>query len=133
MDRHRLAGPYVTSVGGTTGYDDEVAASISGGGFSFYFPRPPYQESVVPQFLKHLDKDYAGFYKCAHFRDNDLFSLDLCSPNGRGYPDIAGQALNFVIVVNSVALVVSGTSCSTPVGHSFLLPPLRVVHPRAPS
>ena len=69
MDRHGFAGPYVTSVGGTTGYDDEVAASISGGGFSFYFPRPPYQEGVVPQFLKHLDKDYAGFYKCAQSRD----------------------------------------------------------------
>jgi len=52
----------------------------------------------VPQFFKHLDKDYAGFY----------------NPNGRGYPDIAAQALKFVIVVDNAGLVASGTSCSTP-------------------
>ncbi len=32
--RHALAGPWVTAVGGMTGYDPEVAASFSGGGFS---------------------------------------------------------------------------------------------------
>ncbi|KAH9180562.1 subtilisin-like protein [Lactarius sanguifluus] len=34
--------PYVTAVGGTTSFMPEVGASISGGGFSEYFPRPGY-------------------------------------------------------------------------------------------
>ncbi|KAH9170391.1 subtilisin-like protein [Lactarius sanguifluus] len=44
--------PWVTSVGwNTTGYNPEVAASLSGGGFSMYFPRPPYQNNAVPTFF----------------------------------------------------------------------------------
>ncbi|KAH9009153.1 subtilisin-like protein [Lactarius pseudohatsudake] len=56
--------PWVTSVGGTTGYNPEVAASFSGGGFSLYFPRPPYQNEFVPSFLRNLGNQYYGFYKC---------------------------------------------------------------------
>ncbi|KAI9443544.1 subtilisin-like protein [Lactarius indigo] len=44
--------PYVTTVGGTTDYDPEVAAPISGGGFSDHFPRPVYQDVAVPAFLE---------------------------------------------------------------------------------
>ena len=42
--------------------DSEVAASPSGGGFSNYFPRHPYQQDVVPNFLQQLRSQYAGVY-----------------------------------------------------------------------
>ena len=63
------AGPWVTSVGGTTGISPEVAANLSGGGFSGYFPRPSYQDNAVSTFLEDLEDQYVGFYKCARFRD----------------------------------------------------------------
>ncbi len=54
----------------------------------------------------------------------DIFLLrNLCSPGGRGIPDIAAQALNYEIVVKNVPTVVSGTSCSTPVCLSLLPAP----------
>ncbi len=37
---HAFVGPWVTSVGSTTGDNPEIAAKISGGGFSNYFLRP---------------------------------------------------------------------------------------------
>ncbi|KAI9450439.1 peptidase S8/S53 domain-containing protein [Lactarius psammicola] len=88
--------PFVTTVGGTTG-NPEAAAAISGGGFSFHFARPPYQNTVVSKFLKNLGSQYSGFY----------------NPEGRGIPDIAAQALNFEIILDSDVLPVGGTSCST--------------------
>ncbi|KAH9035165.1 subtilisin-like protein [Lactarius deliciosus] len=90
--------PWVTSVGGTTGYNPEVAASLSGGGFSVYFPRPTYQNNVVPTFLLNLGGRYSGFY----------------NPGGRGIPDIALQAIDFRIVLNEETWTSGGTSCSTP-------------------
>ncbi|KAI9442674.1 hypothetical protein H4582DRAFT_2055065 [Lactarius indigo] len=44
--RHAFAGPCVTVVGGTTGYEPEVAAYFSGGGFSNYIERPHYQKQA---------------------------------------------------------------------------------------
>ncbi len=63
-----FAGPFVTSVGGTTG-NPEVAAPLSGGGFSMYFLRPPYQDDAVPTFLRNLGGTYNGLYKCVRYRD----------------------------------------------------------------
>ncbi len=63
-----FAGPFVTSVGGTTGNPEE-AAVVSGGGFSTYFPRQPYQGKVVSTFLKNLGNQYDGLYKCVCYRD----------------------------------------------------------------
>ncbi|KAH9013722.1 peptidase S8/S53 domain-containing protein [Lactarius hengduanensis] len=40
--------PYLTAVGGTGGHDPEVAAPLSGGGFSDHFPRPVYQDVASP-------------------------------------------------------------------------------------
>ena len=48
---------------------------------------------------------------------------NLCSPAGRGIPDVSAQAINFGIVLDGEAFSFSGTSCSTPV-HLSLLPPL---------
>ena len=45
-------------------YDSpEIASSISGGGFSDYFPRPPYQVSAVPPFLDHIKDKHQGLFK----------------------------------------------------------------------
>ncbi|KAH9029487.1 subtilisin-like protein [Lactarius pseudohatsudake] len=90
--------PWVTSVGGTTGYNPEVAASLSGGGFSVYFPRPTYQNNAVRTFLLNLGGQYNGFY----------------NPGGRGVPDIAVQAINFGAVFNQATSTARGTSCAVP-------------------
>ncbi|KAH9056343.1 subtilisin-like protein [Lactarius vividus] len=90
--------PWVTSVGGTTGYNPEVAASFSGGGFSVYFPRPAYQNNAVSTFLLNLGDQYNGLY----------------NPAGRGVPDIALQAADFLSISNQETLIIDGTSCSTP-------------------
>ncbi|KAH9046862.1 subtilisin-like protein [Lactarius hengduanensis] len=110
--------PWVTSVGGTTGNNPEIAASFSGGGFSVYFPRPDYQNSAVPTFLQHLGHRYSGLY----------------SPEGRGVPDIALQAINFGIIFKTEFVSVEGTSCATPTaaGIISLLNDYRISNGKAP-
>ncbi|KAH9167585.1 subtilisin-like protein [Lactarius sanguifluus] len=90
--------PWVTSVGGTTGHDPEVAASLSGGGFSIYFPRLPYQADAISTFLQNFGDKHSGLY----------------NPGGRGFPDVSSQAINFPIVLRGKLESVSGTSGSTP-------------------
>jgi hypothetical protein len=65
--RPTLSGPYVTAVGGTMMYNPEVGAGLSGGGFSWYFPRPRYQQVAVRQFLGGIKSQYQGLYKCVLF------------------------------------------------------------------
>ncbi|KAH9029514.1 subtilisin-like protein [Lactarius pseudohatsudake] len=110
--------PWVTSVGGTTGYNPEVAASLSGGGFSAYFSRPPYQNNAVPTFLSNLGGQYNGLY----------------NPEGRGVPDIALQAIDYLSIVNKETWKVQGTSCSTPsaAGIISLLNDYRISNGRSP-
>lgn len=96
--------PFVTSVGATMNFTPEVVAVkeskgyASGGGFSNYFSRPPYQEAVVDAYVEYLGGRDAGYY----------------NETGRGYPDIAGQGYNYAEVWNSRDMRVSGTSASTP-------------------
>ncbi|KAH8983943.1 peptidase S8/S53 domain-containing protein [Lactarius hatsudake] len=54
--------PYVTAVGGTMSFTPEVAASLSGGGFSEYFMGPRYQQQAVSTFLDNLGQQYSGLY-----------------------------------------------------------------------
>ncbi|KAH9055378.1 subtilisin-like protein [Lactarius vividus] len=96
--------PWVTSVGGTEGGTDskespEVAADISGGGFSEYFKRPDYQEDVVVAFFKTLGNQYHGLYNAT----------------SRGFPDVAAQALFIGIILGGEYEVIEGTSCSAPI------------------
>ncbi|KAH9015228.1 subtilisin-like protein [Lactarius pseudohatsudake] len=90
--------PYLTTVGGTTDYDPEVAAPLSGGGFSDHFPRPAYQDVAVSAFLSRQGTEYAGLY----------------NPEGRGIPDIAAQAIDLSIFLENAGVIVEGTSCSVP-------------------
>ncbi|KAH9077523.1 subtilisin-like protein [Lactarius deliciosus] len=91
--------PYVTVVGGTTSVEPEVAASLSGGGFSDYFARPEYQQQAVSTFLDNLGHQYSGLY----------------SPDGRGIPDISAQARLIPIFHRGEEEIAKGTSCSTPI------------------
>ncbi|KAH9165912.1 subtilisin-like protein [Lactarius sanguifluus] len=90
--------PWVTSVGGTMGYP-EVAASLSGGGFSNYFLRPAYQDGAVPTYLEHLGRQYDGLYNA----------------NGRGIPDISAQAYRCAFVHRNDVYAIDGTSCAAPI------------------
>ena len=60
---HNFAGPFVTSVGGTTGIP-EVASSFSGGGFSWFFSVEDYQKDEVNAFLLNLGDKYRNRYEC---------------------------------------------------------------------
>ncbi|KAH9026297.1 subtilisin-like protein [Lactarius deliciosus] len=91
--------PFLTVVGGTTEFDPEVAARFSGGGFSDYFKRPPYQTGAVSTFLQDLGNRYLGLY-------ND---------SGRGIPDIAAQAIRLPIFINGNEKPIAGTSVATPI------------------
>lgn len=74
--------PFVTSVGGTNYIRPEQASSFSGGGFSDIFPRPPYQDDAVTQYLSKIGDKWRGLY----------------NPNGRGFPDVAAQAAEVPVV-----------------------------------
>ncbi|KAF8263397.1 peptidase S8/S53 domain-containing protein [Lactarius quietus] len=94
--------PFVTSVGGTQGGttkdDPEVAASLSGGGFSLFFSRPPYQDNAVHTFLDNFGDKYSSYYNAG----------------GRGFPDVSAQALEFIMFYEGALKDMHGTSCSTP-------------------
>ncbi|KAF8265082.1 subtilisin-like protein [Lactarius quietus] len=86
--------PWVTTVGGTIGESPEVAANVSGGGFSDFFERPSYQSSAVSAFLKNLGEQYNGLYNAT----------------GRGFPDVAAQYYNYATILNGTAVLSDGAS-----------------------
>lgn len=111
--------PWVTTVGGTQQIQPEVAywkgagdgsdgdsspLEASGSGFSNYFDRPAYQNGVVDTYIKNLNGKYKGLY----------------NSEGRGYPDISAQALNFPLVLVEKFGDAGGTSASAPVAASIL-------------
>jgi tripeptidyl-peptidase-1 len=59
-----LAGPYVTTVGGTTKIP-EVAISFSGGGFSNYFAQPTWQTTAVKKYITSFGTTSSTLYKYA--------------------------------------------------------------------
>ncbi|KAI0479954.1 subtilisin-like protein [Xylaria cf. heliscus] len=90
--------PYVTSVGGTVGVEPERAVSFSSGGFSDIFARPRYQDAAVSSYVQRIGATFAGLY----------------NPEGRGFPDVAAQGSNFVVVSQGNPMTVDGTSASAP-------------------
>ncbi|KAH9924393.1 family S53 protease [Fomitopsis serialis] len=82
--------PYITSVGGTTGTNPETGV--------YFSARPFYQSTAVPEYLEYLGATYAGLYNAY----------------GRGFPDVAAQAVHFAIVTNGSTVSASGTSCASP-------------------
>lgn len=98
--------PFVTTVGATYQFNPEVAAYdgrfrtpfTSGGGFSNYFPRPAYQDGVVPAYIASLNGEFAPYFNA----------------EGRGYPDVAAQGVNFTTIWNGSLTLVDGTSAAAP-------------------
>ena len=96
--------PYVTSVGGTVGFDPEVVAYdprneySSGGGFSNYFARPKFHEDAVSAYLDKIGDDFSELYNAS----------------GRAYPDIAAYSVNYTVIWNGTLVRVDGTSAATP-------------------
>ncbi|KAF8262587.1 subtilisin-like protein [Lactarius quietus] len=97
--------PWVTAVGGTTGFQPEWGWDFSGGGFSDYFERPIYQQRAVATFFQDLGTQYQGLYKRVH----------LLFVSGRGIPDVAAQATGLRFFVNGIEVEDSGTSVATPI------------------
>ena len=128
------AGPYVTSVGGTTSFNPERGSQSSGGGFSAHFERPEYQDVAVPTFLGKLKSKYAGYYKCVCILIR-LYPFLLChprSPVGRGVPDIAVQSMRYALQLEGRLYSISSTSRATNVRIApSLFPPLFAANPRA--
>ncbi|QDS72513.1 hypothetical protein FKW77_000095 [Venturia effusa] len=89
--------PYLTSVGGTTGYPREKAWDASGGGFSNVWPRPWYQKNAVNAYLSKLGDTHKGLY----------------NPEGRGYPDVAAPATNVVYFIHGKQEEYGGTSSAS--------------------
>ena len=101
--------PYVTTVGGTKNFPEVVAFDpkngyASGGGFSNYFPRPSYQDNVVPAYIKSLKSAFSPYY----------------NKSGRGYPDIAAQGFHFLTIWNGSLVPLDGTSAAAPTASSVL-------------
>ncbi|KAI0271753.1 subtilisin-like protein [Russula aff. rugulosa BPL654] len=96
--------PFVTTVGGTTQVSPEVAVNFSGGGFSNYFPRPSYQDTAVLSYLNVIGSQYSGLF----------------NTNGRAYPDISAQAMNFQVVLAGKVVNVGGTSAACPTAASVI-------------
>ncbi|KAJ7466252.1 family S53 protease-like protein [Mycena galericulata] len=96
--------PFITSVGGSTGLPPQVAASLSGGGFSNYFPTPAYQAADVAAYLASIGSEYSGLYNAS----------------GRGIPDVAAQAENVEIAWMGGFWLVGGTSCASPIFASMI-------------
>ena len=118
--------PWVTSVGGTqmlqptdiwrpatttneTTFRKVLSGQIhsSGGGFSNVFLAPPYQVPNVALY-KAIEKDHL----------NEIH--DRFNSTGRGYPDVAVRADDYVIVSNEKWKRISGTSASNPVFASII-------------
>ena len=87
-DHRNFAGPYVTSVGGTTGVEPELGSAFSGCGFSEFFKRPDYQIDAVPPFLNNLGIQYMGLYKCVRSRGSTtpILTMSFAQPSGTRRP-----------------------------------------------
>ena len=96
--------PYITTVGGTRGFEPEVVAFdtangyVSGSGLSNYFARPIYQDHAVSAYLASIGDLHAGLYNAT----------------GRAYPALSAQGYKYLIVYAGYNITVDGTSAATP-------------------
>ena len=82
------------------------------------YARPAYQESAVSSYLRALGNESRGLY----------------NRHGRGYPDVAAQGVDLMVVNEGFSEPVSGTSASTPIFASVvaLLNDARISAGKAP-
>jgi tripeptidyl-peptidase-1 len=93
------ASPWITAVGATYSSNPERAAGFSSGGFSDRWTPNSYQMPFISQYFKVA---------------SNLPNAQLFNATGAGFPDVAAQGVDFVVVVRGVGEGVSGTSCSSP-------------------
>jgi len=97
---------YVTAVGATEfignsiGPEQATTSFGSGGGFSWNFPRPSYQNAAVNGYLS----SQGSHLPPAHFYN---------SP-GRATPDVSALGIGYQVIVNGRTESVGGTSASAP-------------------
>ncbi|KAI0718416.1 subtilisin-like protein [Cerioporus squamosus] len=98
--------PYVTAVGGTSGYYPQTGWTGSSGGLSNYFARPSYQDPAVTAYLDKVSgtDPNTGRYNVS----------------GRAYPDVALKADNYTVYDAGYWLHVYGTSAACPVFASMI-------------
>lgn len=94
----------MTTVGATEasselGFEEEVAASYSSGGFSNYFSTPQWQEEVVNQYIAQPDVQQVSAY---------------FNSSGRAFPDVSAYGTNYGIYWRGERSKVLGTSASAP-------------------
>ena len=73
-----FSGPFVTSVCGTIKARPELAANLSGGGFSVFTERDDYQNNVVDRYLGKYPDLYEGLFVYPRRRDL-AFSYFICA------------------------------------------------------
>jgi len=78
---------------------EEGIRGASSGGFSNYWARPSYQNTAVETYFKS---------------GTNLPEATMYNRTGAGFPDVAAQASNYVILMNSKYWNVSGTSLASP-------------------
>ena len=119
--------PYLTALGatflppgGNVSQDQEVAVTRfgSGGGFSNIYPIPDYQASAVAGYFATDDPPYP-YYEATN--DTGIGAGGgIYNRAGRGYPDFSAVGDNVVIYNEGEAVLIGGTSASTPVFASIL-------------
>ncbi|KAH9054084.1 subtilisin-like protein [Lactarius deliciosus] len=84
-------------------YDPEVAAALSGGGFSDHFLAQSTRTSLCPHSssVRHPACWPLQVRSLLSPDSNRLLLCNSCSPEGRGIPDIAAQALKFITFVKN--------------------------------
>jgi len=105
MPTFPAASPYVTGVGGidiTGDINNPVAWSGSGSSFSWEFPMPPYQKTLVQKYL-NSSQTIPNFPS-----PNSFNSLN------RAYPDVSAVAWDTPLIVDGQLVEAGGTSASTP-------------------
>ncbi|RAH49188.1 S53 family peptidase [Aspergillus brunneoviolaceus CBS 621.78] len=98
--------PYITAIGGTQGFEPEIAWNASSGGFSNYFPRAWYQDTAVGTYLDQYLSDETHEYYARYTN----FS-------GRGFPDVSAHSMypDYKVIYDGYFYGSGGTSASCPV------------------
>jgi len=97
---------YVLSVGSTkfdqmtVGAERATTSFKTGGGFSFAFGTPKYQQDAVSHYLKV---------------EGSLPETHYYNPSGRGMPDISALGTNIVSIQNGDFVYTSSTTTTTPI------------------
>lgn len=125
--------PYVTSVGGSMLYQDQVYSDpesvmhadlggpavnfSSSGGFSNYFARPDYQAQAVEEYFQRAKPSYPYYSELGvDFNETN----GLYNRMGRAYPDVAANGANFRAYTDGFDYFFYGSSLAAPLFASVL-------------